>query len=160
MRMMPDRPSSRSNSGTVLKNSSSVRFSAKAHQSLNPSAIIPAAVEQNDLTGARKLRDVALETPLGTLPLGRRCQYHRSTDARVKRSSHSPDRAAPARCIAALKQHDDFEFFAQHTVLELHELVLQSQHFLEIKAAVERFLPWGADALLGRPTVVVEFRPL
>ena len=37
---------------------------AEAHHALDAGAVVPAAVEQDDLAGGRQVRDVALEVPL------------------------------------------------------------------------------------------------
>src|SRR6516164_4116215 len=44
---------------------------AKAHDALNAGAVVPAPVEQNDLTGRGQFRHISLEIPLPALPLGR-----------------------------------------------------------------------------------------
>jgi len=44
----------------------------EAHDALNTSAVVPAAIEQDDLAGRWQFRDIALEIPLPTLLLARR----------------------------------------------------------------------------------------
>src|SRR6266481_6372800 len=62
-RMVPERTSMRSNSGTEWKNS--WFFRAESHHPLDAGAVVPAAVEQDDFSAGGKMRHVALEVPLG-----------------------------------------------------------------------------------------------
>ena len=44
---------------------------AKAHYSFYTGTVVPTSVEDDDLTGSRKMRDVALDIHLRMLSLGR-----------------------------------------------------------------------------------------
>ncbi len=46
----------------------------KSHHMFDTGAVVPAAVEDHDFSGRRKMLDVALEKQLALLPLGRRGQ--------------------------------------------------------------------------------------
>ena len=57
---------------------------AKAHHALHAGAVVPGAVEQNDVALGRQVRDVALEIPLAALDLGRFGECNRAGVARVE----------------------------------------------------------------------------
>ena len=78
---------------------------AEPHHPLDAGAVVPAAVEQDDLAGRRKVRHVALEVPLGPLALGRRRQRHHAADARVEALGDPLDGAALAGRVATLEDH-------------------------------------------------------
>ena len=115
IRMMPERTSMRSNSGTERKNSSTLVRRAEAHHPLDAGAVVPAAVEQHDLAGRRQVRDVALEVPLRALALVRRRQRDDAADARIEALRDALDDAALAGRIAALEDHDDLELLVLTT---------------------------------------------
>src|SRR6516225_1364346 len=55
----------------------------EAHYSLDPSPIVPRAVEEDDLACCWELRDVALQIDLGLLTVGGGRQGHVPEDARA-----------------------------------------------------------------------------
>jgi hypothetical protein len=139
IRMMPERTSMRSNSGTERKNSSS-SSGAEAHDALDAGAIVPGAVEQHHFAGGRQVRHVALEIPLMALALGRAGQRDDAADARIEPLGDALDGAALAGRVAAFEQHDDLELLVLHPVLQAHEFMLQAEQLAEIDLAVERCL--------------------
>ena len=159
-RMMPERTSMRSNSGTVWKNSSTSALAAEAHDPLDAGAVVPAPVEQHDLAGGRQVGHVTLEVPLGALALGRRRQRHGAADARVEPLGHALDHAALAGGVATLEQHDHLELAGDHPVLQLDELALQAQQLGEIQAAVDDIRPGNVAQMIGqaRHDVVAQFQ--
>src|SRR5439155_4180927 len=66
----------------------------KAEHRLDPRAVVPAAVEQDDLTGCGELFDVALEVPLRLLALGGDGERNDARDARVQELGDPLDRPA------------------------------------------------------------------
>ena len=130
IRMMPERTSMRSNSGTERKNSST-SLSAEAHDPLDAGAVVPAAVEQHDLAAGRQMRHVALEVPLRALALVRRRQRHDAADARVQALGDALDDAALAGGIAPLEDHHDLQLVGLHPVLQLDQLALQRSSSLK-----------------------------
>src|SRR5258708_11730527 len=80
---------------------------AKSHDPLYARAVIPAAVEQDDVPAGGPVPDVALEVPLGLFPLGRRGQRDDLGDPGVEVLRDPPDPAAPSRPVPALSDHDD-----------------------------------------------------
>src|SRR5262245_15163370 len=125
IRMMPERTSMRSNSGTERKNSSTSAFRAEPHHPLDAGAVVPAAVEQHDLPAGWKVGHIALEVPLCALALVGRGQRGDAADARVEALGDALDHAALSRRVAALEDHDHLELLMLHPVLQLHELALQ-----------------------------------
>ncbi len=119
MRMMPERTSMRSNSGTEEEFFQFV-LGAEAHDALDTGAVVPGAVEENHFAGARQMRHITLEIPLVTLALGRRRECHDAADARVEALRDTLDRAALAGGIAALEDHHDLELLVLDPVLKLH----------------------------------------
>ena len=78
---------------------------AEAHDMLDARAVVPAAVEENDLTARRHVLDVALEVPLGALSLGRRRQCDDAAVARVEPLGDPLDRSALPRGVTTF-EHD------------------------------------------------------
>ena len=122
----------------VAKKLLALGFGAEAHDPLDAGAVVPAAVEQHDFTARRQVRDIALEIPLGALALGRGRQGDDLADPWVEPLGDSLDDPALAGSVAALEQHDQFEFLVNNPILQFDQFPLQSQQFAEIGAAVER----------------------
>ena len=78
---------------------------AEPHDFLDARAIVPAAIEQDDLALGRKMLDVALEVPLAPFALGRRGKRHHAALPRVQHPREHVDRAALA-CRVAPFEHD------------------------------------------------------
>src|SRR6516164_1148762 len=76
---------------------------AEAHDALNTGAVVPAPVEENDLTGRGQLRNISLKIPLPALPLGRSREGDDAADAGVQRICNALDDATLARCIPPSK---------------------------------------------------------
>ena len=83
---------------------------AEAHHLLDAGAVVPTAVEQDDLAGARQVGDVALEVPLRPLALGGAGSASMRRDARVEVLSDALDRAALAGCVATLEHDGDSRY--------------------------------------------------
>jgi hypothetical protein len=75
---------------------------------------------------------------LGALTLGRGRQRDHLADARIEPLGNTLDHPALAGGVAALKQHDQFEFLVNDPILQFDQFPLQSQQFAKIGAAVER----------------------
>ena len=80
---------------------------AEAHDVLDARAVVPGAVEENDLARGRQLLDVALEIPLALFAFGGLGQRDDGRAARIEEFGEALDRAALARGVAALEKHDD-----------------------------------------------------
>jgi len=60
---------------------------AEAHHPLDHRPVVPATVEQDDLPGRGQMGDIALEMPLGPLPVTRLVQGNHPTDTGFMRST-------------------------------------------------------------------------
>ena len=137
---------------------------AEAHHPLDAAAVVPGAVEDDDLARRRQVGDVALEVPLGPLALGRGGQGDDGRAARVQRLGDALDRAALARRVAALEDHHDLQALLLDPVLQPDQLELQlgqprlvdlaldplrvRRHGLLLSTARKR-TPWRPDLALG-----------
>ena len=110
---------------------------AEAHHPLDAGAVVPGAVEEDDLARRRQVLDIALEIPLRAFALGRLFQRDDARAARVEVLHEALDRAALAGGVAALEQHDDLLAGLLDPVLRLQKLGLQRQHALEIGLLVD-----------------------
>src|SRR5215510_2399800 len=125
-------------------------LSAKAHDPLNADAVIPAAVEQDDVAAGGQVPGIALEVPLGLFPLGRRGQRDDLGNPRVEVLRHPLDRAALSRRVPALEDHDDPGVLGSHPLLQFHELGLQPEQLL----LIQRPLQPSCRATLGAPAAL------
>ena len=99
---------------------------AVAEHPLDPGAVVPAAVEDDDLAGGGQVLDVALEVPPGALPLGRCRERDDPGLARVEVLGDPLDRRALAGGVAALEDQDDPLPLASYPFLHLDQLGLQT----------------------------------
>ena len=129
---------------------------AEAHHPLHAGAVVPRAVEHDDLARRGQMRHVTLEVPLGPLPLARLDQRHDRRPARVQVLGEALDRAALAGRVAALEDDHDPLPGGLHPVLQLHQLdleralevlVLGPRHLLGVRVV----LPPGIDDPAVRP---------
>src|SRR4029079_11313892 len=101
---------------------------AVAHHPLDVRAVVPAAVEQDHLTGSREVLDVALEVPLGALALARLGQRDHADRARAGALGDPLDDAALAGRAPALEDHQHLEPLGLYPVLQQPELFLEPLH--------------------------------
>ena len=78
-----------------------------------------------------------MEIPLGAFPLAGGGQGGDTADAGVQALGDAFDDAPLAGGIAAFKQHDDFQFFSDHPVLQLDQFALQTEQLFEIQVPVQ-----------------------
>ena len=95
-----------------------LRVGRKAHDIFDAGAVVPAAVEDHDFAGGRKVRDVALHIHLALFAVARRRQRDDAEYARTDALGDRLDRAALARGVAALEDDDDSHFFGFDPVLQ------------------------------------------
>ena len=103
---------------------------AEPHDALDAGAVVPGAVEQDDLAGGGQVGDVALEVPLRALALGRGGQGGDPPAARARALGDALDHAALAGGVAALEEDDDLEALGLHVLLQEDELALQQLELL------------------------------
>jgi hypothetical protein len=101
---------------------------------------------------------VALEVPLRALTLGRCRQGHDAADPGIEALSNPLDHATLAGGVAAFKDDNDLEFLRHDPVLQLHQLPLQAEQFLEVEDPVEpvRLCLLGESLQRLRQPLVVE----
>ena len=131
----------RSNSGTVRKNSSDSASLQKPMTRSTPARLYQLRSKRTISPAGGKVRDVALEVPLGALALARSGQRHDAADARIEPLGDPLDHPALARRIAALEDNHDLQPVADHPVLELDQLALKPKQLPEVEVAVERVGP-------------------
>src|SRR6185503_5435497 len=110
---------------------------AEAHHPLDAGAVVPRAVEEDHLAGRGQLGDVALEVPLGLLPIARGAEGDVVDHPRVGPFGDPTDRAALAGRIAALEEDDDFEALMDDPFLQPDQLDLQAAELLFVALLVE-----------------------
>jgi len=94
---------------------------------------------------------------MGTLALGGRRQRHHLAAARVQALRHPFDDATLAGGVAAFEQDEDLELLVDHPILELDELLLQPQQFLEIEATSDLIGAGASFFQQSREPIVVDF---
>jgi len=110
---------------------------AESHDPLDAGAVVPTAVEEDDLAARLEVRDVAREAPLAALALARRGKRHDAADPRIEALRDPLDGAALARRVPPLEQNDQLELPVDDPVLQLHQFLLQPQQFLEVEASFD-----------------------
>src|SRR6516162_8367032 len=116
---------------------------AKAHDALNAGAVVPAPVEQNDLTGRGQFRHISLEIPLPALPLGRSGGRRRGTRG-VQRICNALDDATLARCIPPLEDDAHLEMVVSHILLQFDQFDLEVYKFFHVVVILRRFVWFGS----------------
>ena len=80
---------------------------AEPHHVFDAGAVVPAAIEDDDFAGGRKVLQVALHVHLGFLAVGWRRQRDDPEHARADALGERADRAALAGAVASLEHDDD-----------------------------------------------------
>ncbi|EXI66496.1 MAG: hypothetical protein AW08_02610 [Candidatus Accumulibacter adjunctus] len=98
---------------------------AEAHDALDTSPVVPAAIEENHLATGGKVLHVTLEIPRCRLALGRRRQRGDAGDARAQAFGDALDAAPLARGITTFEDHHHLELLELDPLLQLDEFDLQ-----------------------------------
>src|SRR5271165_5351246 len=117
---------------------------AEAHDALNAGAVVPAPVEQHDLTGRGQFRYISLEIPLPELPLSRSGESDDAADAGVQRICNALDDATLARCIPPLQDDAHLETVVPHILLQLDQFDLEVYEFLDVAVILRGFAWFGS----------------
>src|SRR6516162_3635938 len=112
---------------------------AEAHDALNAGAVVPAPVEENDLTGRGQFRHISLKIPLPALPLGRSGEGDDAADAGVQRICNALDDATLARCIPPLEEGAHLETVVPHIFLQLNQFDLEVYEFFDVVVILRGF---------------------
>ena len=102
---------------------------AKPHHPLDAGAIVPRPVEENHFSCGGKMRNIALEIPLGSFALGRRAQCNHMTYSWIEALGDPFDDAALAGRVSALEKNDDLQPLCLDPLLEFYELNLKLGQF-------------------------------
>src|SRR5262245_13092333 len=89
-------------------------------------SVVPAAIEDHDLSGRREMRDVPLGVQLGLLHVGWRWKSHDAEDPRAHSLGDGLDDSALPRAVASLEDDDDLEALVLHPFLKPAELGLET----------------------------------
>jgi hypothetical protein len=149
--MMPERTSIFLPFGDGAEELLDVLLGAEAHHALDARAVVPAAIEEDDLAGGRQVRHISLEIPLRALALARRRQRHDAADARIEALRDPLDDAALAGGVAPFEDDDDLELPVDHPVLQLHQLPLQPKQLLEIEVPIDGLLFGAVGPFIQEP---------
>src|SRR5262249_51276181 len=101
---------------------------AESHDALDSGAVVPTAVEEDDLTCCRKVRQVALDVELRFLALGGGRQRDDAKHPGAYPFCDRLDDATLAGGIATLEDHHDSQSLVLYPQLEFHELAVQLLH--------------------------------
>src|SRR5262245_21260940 len=107
-------------------------FSAESHDVFDAGAVVPAAVENDELARSRKLLDVSLGEHLCLFPVRRRRECNDTKDARTDPLGDCLDGSAFPRGVAAVEYDDDAEPLVFDPLLQMAELHLELAEFLFI----------------------------
>ena len=122
-------------------------FSAKAHDELDTSPVVPTTIEDHDLTRSGEMLQVALHVHLRLLAVRWRWKGYYAEDARTHTFGDRLDGAALASTVTALKYKNDSQTFVLYPILELAKLHLQLPQFLRVFLVAHLGLGLGAGSL-------------
>jgi hypothetical protein len=98
---------------------------AETHDLLHSKPVVPTSVEEHHLTASRKVRDIPLEIPLGSLAV-RWCRgCNGSYDARIEASGDGLDGSTFTGRISPFENDDDSQRLIDYPRLELGEFRLE-----------------------------------
>jgi hypothetical protein len=102
---------------------------AEAHDAFDSGAVVPAAIEDDNLAARGQLLDVTLRVDLGFLPVGWRGESDQTEDAWTDALQDPLDDSAFAGGVAAFKEDYNARFGLLHPFLQLDQLDLQFKEF-------------------------------
>ena len=110
----------------LVKEAHVLLLGAKAHDALHAGAVVPGAVEDDDLTGGGQLLNVALEVPLARLAVSRLGQSFDAASTRVQVLRNALDGGTLAGGVAAFHDNDHAGAGLNDPLLHLDELCLEA----------------------------------
>src|SRR5262249_35382863 len=137
-RMVPERTSMRSNSGTEWKNSWYCSSVQNPITRSTPARLYQLRSNRTIFSAGGKMRHAALKVPLGAFALARSGQRRDPADPRIEALRDPFDDPALSCRVAALEDDHDLELLLHDPVLHLHQLALQAKQLLEVDATIER----------------------
>src|SRR5215469_14645890 len=120
---------------------------AKFHYVFDERTVVPASVEDNDLTSRRQFFDVALRVQLRLFTLGGGGQSNVAKDARTHAFQDSVNYAAFPRRISSFKDNHQFGAARFDPLLHLDQLRLKLTQFSFVILLCElgRLIRWGVS---------------
>jgi hypothetical protein len=116
----------RSKSTTCSKKTLVLLLRAEAHHRLHDRAVVPAAIEEDDLARTRQLAHVAFEVPLADLLVRRLGKRNHPSMTRHHVLSKAKDRPALAGRVAPFEEDRQPLALGYELLLQLEQLDLQS----------------------------------
>ncbi len=113
---------------------------AEAEDGFHHGAVVPAAVEEHDLSAPGKLLHVALEIPLGTLLFRRLAQGYDPVVLLVHITGDPADRTALSRGVSPFEEDDHLEFVDLQVLLEFDQFGLVGFELFGLQIFAYRFL--------------------
>src|SRR5262245_56869763 len=107
-------------------------FGAESHDGFDAGAVVPTAIENDDLARGRELLDVSLREHLRLFPVRRRRQCDDAKHARTDPLGDRLDSSAFPRGVATLEYDDDAQPLVFDPLLQMAELDLELAEFLFI----------------------------
>ena len=107
-------------------------IAAKTHYPLDARAVVPAAVEQDDLSRGGQLLDIALKVPLASFTLGGGAQGDNAANAWVQAFGNAPYHTTLAGSIATFEQDTDLEPLQPHPLLHFEQFKLQPNELIDV----------------------------
>ena len=130
-------------------------FGAKTHHLFDAGAVVPAAIEQNQLLRHRKLGHITLEVPAALLPVGRLAKRHHPRFTRAQVLDDALDAAVLAGRVAPFKQNEDLFPAGDDVALQFHQLDLEQAHLGFVVLAGDRNT---GTRRIGRPGPLADGR--
>src|SRR5262249_44099775 len=116
--------------GADLKEATVLFLGAEAHHEFNSGPIVPAAIENDDLSRRREVLHVSLHVHLGLFTIRRGGQRDQPEDARTDTLGDGPDGATLAGAIAPLKYDHHAQALVFDPILQFAKLGLEPTQFL------------------------------
>ena len=123
--------------GNVFEKSLVLFLRAEIHHVLDAGAIVPTAVENDDLAPSREVLHIALHVHLRLLPVRRGGKGHEAKHARANAFADGLDRAAFTGGVAALEDNDDPQLFVFNPLLQFAQLPLELAQLFHVPFVAE-----------------------
>ena len=110
-------------------------YSSSVHSPMTrstPGPVVPAPIEQDDLPAGGEMGDVALEVPLGLLPIARNGKGGDPAPPGVEVLGDALDHSTLARGVSTLDHDDDALAFVPDPLLHHHQLLLEPEERLVV----------------------------
>src|SRR5207244_4985931 len=120
------------NRGYQLEEPPGLFLGTETHDPLDPGTVVPAAVEDDDLAGRRKVRKVALHVHLRLLAFRRRGQRNDPEHARADALGYRLNRPALTGRVSTFEHDAHLRARSLHPLLHRHQLAVQAAQLVLI----------------------------